>query len=57
MLIMPVCINACFHLIFAKHTCLSVLINRYALRRVITVASAPARVSVDSACDVFDNVI
>ena len=34
MLIMPICISTCFHLICAEHTCLSVLINCYSLRRV-----------------------
>jgi hypothetical protein len=56
-LIMPMCINTCFHLIFAKHTRLSVLINHYVLCRVIKVASAHMRGSVDSAYNVFDNVI
>jgi hypothetical protein len=59
MLIMPICTNTCFHLICAEHTCLIVLIvTRYALL-VLTVASARARArgSVDSGCNVFDNVM
>ena len=57
LLIMPIYINTCFHLICAEHTCLIVLIvTRYAVL-VLTVASAHARGSVDSGCNVFDNVM